>query len=102
MDIITTTADDTPLLTLSGRFDAFETERFRTIIDGLLDQSNSTISVDLHGVHFTDSSALAELVRAMKRCRERDGELILCSLSDSVRVILELTRLNAAFEIRGD
>lgn len=102
MDISTTTIDDTPLVKLSGRFDAFETEAFRAIIDGLLEEPNSTLSIDLRNVHFIDSSGLAELVRGMKHCRERDGELILRGLSDSVRVILELTRLDAAFEIRAD
>ncbi len=103
MDISTTTTDNTPpLLTLSGRFDAFETEGFRAVIDDLLDGPTTTISLDLHDVQFIDSSALAELVRAMKHCREREGELILSRLSDPVRVILELTRLDAAFEILGD
>lgn len=88
-----------PHLVLDGRFDAFETEAFRTTIDALLQAEATSVALDLAGVHFIDSSGLAELVRAMKHCREADGELYLMNPSDPVVVILELTRLDAAFEI---
>lgn len=100
MDITTNVADPThPSLVLNGRFDAFETDAFRTKIDGLLAAEAKDLTVDLGDVQFIDSSALAELVRAMKHCREGHGELYLAKVSDPVRVILELTRLDAAFEI---
>lgn len=100
MDITITTEGKQPLVTLAGRFDAFETDAFRAAFDELLAGDTTTVSVDLHDVQFIDSSALAELVRGMKHCREAAGELLLHRLSDPVRVILELTRLDAAFEIR--
>ena len=84
---------------LSGRFDAHEADGFRTAIDPSLDADVPHIDVDLSDVEFIDSTALAELVRVMKRCRERTGDLRLVAPSDPVRVILELTRLDAAFTI---
>lgn len=99
---ITDDAATHPHLALSGRFDAFETEGFRETIDGLLAGDATSIGLDLANVHFIDSSGLAELVRAMKHCREADGELFLLRPSDPIVVILELTRLDAAFEIRTD
>ena len=91
-----------PHLGLHGRFDAFETEAFRSTLDGLVEGDATSISIDLAGVHFIDSSGLAELVRAMKHCREANGDLILMNPSDPVVVILELTRLDAAFEITSE
>jgi len=88
-----------PRLELSGRFDAFETEAFRATVDGLLNGSRSNLTTVLRDVIFVDSSGLAELVRLMKHCRESNGELFLEAPSDPVRVILELTRLDAAFAI---
>ncbi len=84
---------------LNGRFDAHETDAFRATFDGLNDDGIHHITVGLGDVEFLDSTALAELVRGMKRCRENGGDLVLSSLSDPVRVILELTRLDAAFTI---
>lgn len=91
-----------PQLALTGRFDAFETEAFRSTLDSLVEAGATSVSVDLAQVHFIDSSGLAELVRAMKHCREVEGDLILVNPSDPVVVILELTRLDAAFEISAE
>ena len=93
------TGSEHPALVLAGRFDAFETENFRTAVDQLLETGVTQLSVDLSDVAFVDSSGLAELVRTMKHCRENGGELFIVSPSDPVRVILELTRLDAAFTI---
>jgi len=92
-------ATNTSTVSLEGRFDAHELDPFRDKIDLLTESGVFNINVDLGGVEFLDSTALAELVRGMKRCRENGGDLVLTSLSDPVRVILELTKLDAAFTI---
>lgn len=84
---------------LRGRFDAFEVEEFRASLEALQTKGATRISVDLSAVSFIDSTGLAELVRAMKRCRTAGGDLTLLTPSDPVQVILELTRLDAAFDI---
>ncbi len=89
---------DGSTLTLDGRFDAHVADDFRTAVEACAPQGD--IDVDLASVDFIDSTALAELVRAMKHCRERGADLILTSLSNPVRVILELTRLDQALTIR--
>jgi len=55
--------------------------------------------MDLSEVNFVDSSALAVMVRTMKHCRERNGDLLLCGLRQPVRIIFELTRMDRAFRI---
>lgn len=94
--------DAAPCLELAGRFDAFETPRFRSAVESLIAADASTIWVDMSSIAFVDSSALAELVRSHKRCRELGGELVIVSPSDPVTVIFELTRLDAAFRIESD
>lgn len=86
-------------LSLRGRFDAHEAELFQATVEQALEDGHHHIRVNLANVEFVDSTALAELVRGMKRCREQRGDLVLVSPSDPVRVILELTKLDAAFEI---
>ncbi len=101
MDIITqeNPTETTISLELRGRFDAHEADMFRAAVDQAIDNNNVQIRVDLANVEFVDSTALAELVRGMKRCREQRGDLVLVHPSDPVRVILELTKLDAAFDI---
>jgi anti-sigma B factor antagonist len=90
--------DDVVCLALEGRFDAHEVTGFRTQLDAIVPPAAS-IDVDLADVNFIDSSALAELVRGLKHCRQLGGDLRLLSPSNPVRVILELTGLDKAFEI---
>ncbi len=84
---------------LNGRFDAHEALEFRHHLEQLMDSTDIDVSVDLSEVTFVDSAALAELVRGLKRARTENRELLLRSPSDSVRVILELTKLDAAFTV---
>lgn len=87
------------LAPLSGRFDAHQVPRIQKEIDAALANGANTVIMDLTEVNFVDSSALAVMVRTMKHCRERSGELLLCGLRQPVRIIFELTRMDKAFRI---
>ena len=95
-----TSSDGHVLIELVGRFDAHETEALRVLVDEVLSTGASSIVFSLSEVNFIDSTGLAELVRTMKGCRERGGEVILDGVSNAVRIILELTKLDAAFTLR--
>ncbi len=98
MDIITVSGNPT-VIRLRGRFDAHEAAGYRSLADRLSDEAGPSYDVDLHDVNFVDSSALAELVRSMKRARTAGGDVRLVSPSSSARVILELTGLDRAFVV---
>lgn len=88
-------------IALHGRFDAHECPALSTWIDDRLAEGSTRLSVDLSDVTFIDSTALAVLVRGMKHARSAGGDLVLVRPSQTVHVILELTRLDRAFIIRG-
>lgn len=83
---------------LAGRFDAHAAPKVADWL-GAAVQHSSELSVDMTDLTFIDSTGLATLVRSMKQCRERGGDLLIDGMSDPVRIILELTRLNRAFTI---
>lgn len=60
------------------------------------------VVVDLTNVHYMDSSGLATLIEAMKNSRAAKTRLILCGMSDKVRAIFEIARLNQYFTIADD
>lgn len=99
MDILTSTHGNVPILRLTGRFDAHEIKPVVEWLQAQVDAHHPNLVVDLAGVNFIDSTALSTLVRGLKHCRERGGDLHLCSLQQPVRVIFELTRLDKAFDI---
>ncbi|MEO0563765.1 MAG: STAS domain-containing protein [Chloroflexota bacterium] len=99
MEHVTAVEQGVPVLRLSGRFDAFEVEPVRTWVTETINADTPSVVIDLSGVTFIDSSALAVLVKGMKACREHDGDLHLAGLEQAVRIIFELTRLDKAFKI---
>lgn len=59
--------------------------------------------VDLGRVSFIDSTGLGMLVGVLKEAREMDGDIRLINASREVRRILQVTGLEALFELRpGD
>ena len=92
----------TAVITVSGRFDAHQVPKIQKDVDGMLANGTTSVVMDLSDVNFVDSSALAVMVRTMKHCRERGGELILCGLRQPVSTIFELTRMDQAIRIFRD
>ncbi len=99
MDMNSRANDSVQILELSGRFDAYSAPAAREWIESASELEPANIVVNLSGVQFVDSTALATLVQGMKRCRQLKGDLRLCGLQQPVRMIFELTRLDKAFEI---
>lgn len=87
-----------PVLTLDGRFDAHTVSQVKEWISAHK-KAQTVLVIDLATVTFVDSAALAALVQGMKQCRELGGDLHLCQLTQPVRIIFELTRLDRAFSI---
>jgi anti-sigma B factor antagonist len=58
------------------------------------------IMVDLSQVGYIDSSGVASLVESFQAARKAGQSLILVSVSDGARRVLELARLDKVFTIR--
>lgn len=87
------------VLDLNGRFDNYTAPAVATWFDEALSTLAPQVVINLAGVDFVDSTALATLVRGQKRCKQRNGELYLCGLQAPVYMIFELARLDRAFTI---
>jgi anti-sigma B factor antagonist len=89
------------VIAVDGRFDNLSAVEVTAAIERAI-QRTAQLIVDLTAVPFLDSTALATLVRGMRRCRERGGDLYLAGLQQPVYMIFDLTRLNKAFSIYVD
>ncbi len=97
MTITTHRETDAAVATLRGRFDAHSVAAYVERVTNEVDDDMRNVVVDLSGVEFMDSSALAALVTTLKRAMEHGGELVLVGVADAARIILELTRLDLVF-----
>jgi anti-sigma B factor antagonist len=102
MSYTTHTRDDVAVIQIDGRFDAQSAAPVADWLEHIAATTPGRIVVDLADTTFVDSSALAVLVRAVKRCRMRGGDVRLCGVQPSVRLIFELTRLDRAFDMFAD
>jgi anti-sigma B factor antagonist len=59
----------------------------------------SVFAVNLSGVPYMDSSGIASLLETMKHARKRKLEYVLIGLSDNLRNVFSLSRLDQVFRI---
>jgi anti-sigma B factor antagonist len=64
-----------------------------------LEQGRATVVVDLSKTEYVDSAGLGTLVLLNKEARAAGGCLVLAGLSDHVRDLLRLVRLDEVFTI---
>jgi anti-sigma B factor antagonist len=99
MEFVTRSNGCIEIIEMTGRFDAYVVHPVISWIDNTLLKPIPQMVFNLSGVNFIDSTALSIMVHAMKRARDKGGDVVICNLQQSARVIFELTRLNRAFDI---
>ena len=72
-------------------------DSLRTHVTWLL-RDRRSIVLDLGEVGFIDSSGLGTIVRALTTTRQARGDLKLCNVPQSVRKLLEISRLTSMFD----
>lgn len=73
--------------------------RFRARTVEAVAEGWRTVVLDLGNVEFLDSSGLSALVSGLRAMHARGGELVLASVPERVRTVLEVTRLLKVFEL---
>jgi anti-sigma B factor antagonist len=101
MTMTSTTHDTWGLLTLDGELDLSTSPELSEALLAL-GTDHPRIAIDLRSVTFMDSTALGVIVAAMKRARERGGELALVGPSGSPRKVLSITALDQIVPIVDD
>jgi anti-sigma B factor antagonist len=60
------------------------------------------VVIDLAETEFMDSSGLAVVVAGLQAARKKNGDVHLAHMSNTIRAVLELTRLHTVFQIFDD
>ncbi len=82
-----------------GEIDLSKSSELRTALHPLIEAKPKSIVVDLKHVPYMDSSGIATLIEALQLSKMSSINFSLCSLSDGVRSIIELARLDQIFHI---
>ncbi|QIR40857.1 STAS domain-containing protein [Tolypothrix sp. PCC 7910] len=58
-----------------------------------------TILIDFQYITFMDSSGFGTLLLTLKTVRQQQGRLVLCSINEQIKMILDLSDTTQAFEV---
>lgn len=84
----------------SGVLNASNAKDFQTqMVSALKSEQVEGLVVDLEQVELVDSATLASMVTALKAAQASSKGFSLRSVPPSIRIVLELTQLDRAFEI---
>ncbi|MDO8605886.1 MAG: STAS domain-containing protein [Phaeospirillum sp.] len=98
MNIQTREIDGTMALALSGDVDLSHSPALRKALMELMLERRAVV-VDLSAVTYVDSSGIAGLVEAYQMARKNGTAFTLAAISDPVRRVLQLARLDRVFTI---
>lgn len=84
---------------LSGEIDLHTSPDLRKALLKMTKQRVTPLIIDLKGVSYMDSSAIATLVETLKAMMAYKGSLRLCNLSPRVREIFNFAKLDKVFRI---
>jgi anti-sigma B factor antagonist len=83
------------------RLTAANSDSFRTDVLKLIESGQTRLVIDLTGVSMVDSSGIGAMVGLLKKVGSR-GEIALCALSDNVKQIFRITRMDRVFKTFPD
>jgi anti-sigma B factor antagonist len=87
------------VVSVDGELDLHTAPELEQAFATILARGGRTVVVDLVGVDFLDSAALAALLRALPRFRARGGRLVLVTEDRRILRTFEITGLDRTFDI---
>jgi anti-sigma B factor antagonist len=88
------TDNEETVIFVAGDLDFHTAPDLRKEILTLFNEGVNRLVLDVSQLDFIDSSGLSVIIAGFKRFKERGGELILRSLTDRTRRVLEVSGLN--------
>ena len=89
--------DDVTLIEVGGQLIVGNRQLLKEQVLEQLERGDRKFIVDFSKTDYIDSSGLGVLVTLSKKIREQGGQLSLASLSEDLRTLFELTKLDTLF-----
>jgi len=85
------------VVTTEGEITVFTSPALRDSLRAVTDRKPDRIVLDLQGTRYVDSSGVATLVEVLQSVKRYQGKLILAGMTDRVRGVFEIARLDSLF-----
>ena len=93
---------DRSVCSVEGEINLNTSPELRKLFGELLRDNIKKIVIDFSKVPYIDSSGLATLIELLQRLKKNGGSLRICSVSDQVKNVFEITKLHKLFEVYDD
>jgi len=90
------------IFSLPTRIDVSNTRELVLPVRQGITSGHNKVVLDFEGTQAVDSTALGALVQVYKTIKAEGGELMLCGVSDAVRRVFSITRLDQVFTLCSD
>jgi anti-sigma B factor antagonist len=97
MDFKVVAKDDVTLIEVGGQLIVGNRQLLKEQVLDQLERGDRKFILDFSKTDYIDSSGLGVLVTLSKKIREQGGQLSLVSLSEDLRTLFELTKLDTLF-----
>ncbi len=87
------------LVEVSGRVDSTNAVQLGETLNSQIDAGRLQLVVDLSAVEYMSSAGLREMVAALKKVRNLNGDMRIATPSERVKEVLDLAGLSAIFQI---
>ena len=91
MEIQTERNSGTLIAKAEGRIDGVNARDFEEALKAAISADDNTVVMDLQGLSYISSAGLRVILLIAKTLRKRNAELMLCSLSDPIREVFEIS-----------
>ncbi len=100
MQIAIRRSEKLAILDVSGDIDMANSSRLRkALLHEVKELRTPRVLLNLTAVRYIDSSGIASLVEGLKASRDSGSRFSLCNLNQTVREVMQLSRLVKIFEI---
>ncbi len=81
-----------------GILDGTTTNELKHQVTGLLHEGIDIVLLDMKQVTFMNSTGIGAMVAMLKIVRSKEKQMYLCGLTDQVKVLFELTKMDRVFK----
>ncbi len=99
MDLIVNREDGVLSAQVSGRVDSTNAREFEQAVRAAIEDSDRAVILDFEKVVYISSAGLRAILTTAKDLWKRDAAFALCSLSDMVQEVFEVTRFDKLITI---
>ena len=85
-----------------GRIDTNTASEFESKIVEVMDNGVSRFVVDLKEIDYISSAGLRVFLMAIKKLKSMDGSFIICSMSDHIKEVFDISGFTPIFTITAD